>query len=79
MIQPGTIDQARTLAQQRWAARFAFDLDPAMWDVLFEEYTPGEVLQGIRQLQRMRSQRPDVIYQHLLYALDKLHSQNTTT
>ena len=44
----GTRRDAIELAKTRWAAIHSFDLDPATWDHLFNQYPAGNILQAIR-------------------------------
>jgi hypothetical protein len=72
MIQPGTVAQARILAEERWNARFPFSLDPTTWDAIFQQYRPGEILQGIRKMQDTRDTRPEKVYLRFTHLLTQI-------
>lgn len=71
---PGTSEQARALAAERWKQFYSFDLDPSTWDELFSAYHPCDVLQACKELKGTRSQNPAVIYERLLYILESLRA-----
>jgi hypothetical protein len=72
---PGTTEQARTLAIQRWAALHPFDLEPSMWDELFQTYHCADILQAITRTKETRSQKPDIVYSRFQFLLEHLTSQ----
>jgi hypothetical protein len=76
MIQPGTISQARTLAEKRFAELFPFDLDASTWDDLFARHRPGVILEAVKRMADTRDHRPDKIYARLLVLIEQ-HSPRT--
>jgi hypothetical protein len=69
---PGTRQEAKELALQRWAGMHRFDLEPEVWDSIFESHNPADVLQAIADTKHTRSRQPSVVYERLLFCLESL-------
>jgi hypothetical protein len=69
---PGSLEQARALAVERWQTFYNFDLEPSSWDSIFEQFHPCDVLQAIKELKLTRSKVPSVIYERFCIVLERL-------
>jgi hypothetical protein len=63
-MMPGTVTQARDLAQQRWAQLHTFDLEESQWDEFFRTNHVCDVLEAIALTKKTHSKDPAVIYSH---------------
>lgn len=76
MIQPGTISQARKLAEERFSEIFPFDLDSSTWDALFAQHRPGVILEAVKRMRGTVDHRPERVYARLLTMIER-HSPRT--
>jgi hypothetical protein len=63
-MHPGTVEQARTLAVERWARLHTFDLELSQWDEFFRTNHVCDVLEAIALTKKTHSKDPAVIYSH---------------
>jgi hypothetical protein len=72
MMQNGTTVEAITLAKQRWAQLWPFDIADETWERLFREHRAGDILQSIKQTRQCRSKQPRLIFDSLTYWLQSM-------
>lgn len=72
----GTIEDAVKLAQQRWAQLNEFDLEGSTWVALFQQYSPGEILQAIKLTKDTRDSRPEKRYERFAQLLQRVSARN---
>jgi len=70
-----TLRNAIELAQQRWAAIHAFDIDLSTWQRLFTTHRPGDVLQAIRLTKDTVATDPAKIYERFERLLTSLEEE----